>query len=224
MKKNIGYIIAAVCITGTSILSAKCIKQPDYMIGDGIEKGTISASCESVDEIDYDANKVPETAEIECETVHFECVMGTAPMMVETDAEHTEEDVVRTVYTVNGEAIDDELYEYIRVTLSSMNLSHLMPYVLCQIYQESRFDIYAEALNGQDKGILQFRLRYWDFEDGDIFDPYAQIRVYLGRIKDKTDKGYDIYQIISDHYTGGVEYNSEYVADVLQWMETIEEN
>ena len=212
------FIAYALVIATTLHMILNVAFNPEWMIGDETIEAKVK---DSIKEAVIETVTEPETEEPEMETVHFECVMGK-PADIEdiypqtTAAEEEEPEI--PVYLVNGRELDPELYEYLRVTMSSMGLEWYFPYALCQIFQESSFDPYAEASNGQDKGLLQYRLKYWNEEDGDIYDPYAQIRVYCRTMHDKVREGLGICQIISDHYTGGVGYDADYVNNVVRWM------
>lgn len=205
-------------VAATTIYAMICVSiDPDWMFGQNPLKRDVQ---ETETEVIETTTEVPEMDQIQSETVYFEVVMGK-PADIEgiypqTTAEDDEKEIV--VYTIDGCELDSELYEYLRVTMSSMGLEWYFPYALCQIFQESSFNPYAEASNGQDKGLLQYRLKYWNEEDGDIYDPYAQIRVYCKTMHDKVREGLGICQIISDHYTGGVGYDADYVNDVVRWM------
>lgn len=86
------------------------------------------------------------------------------------------------------------------------------------------------ADNGKDKGLLQFREMYWNeyaeaegLHTASVMDPVAQIYVYTRLMARRLDSGLMVQEAISRHYTSDFcEYDARYVADVLQWYETLE--
>lgn len=223
-------VVSAVLVS-TFVLIALCIINPDYQIGKPVFPTEESSTGEFV-------RLEPETAknrQIQCETAHFECVMGFPKTDQETTAESTEESASECTvpesteedekpfqyYTVGGVELDHGLQEHLWNELNSNGIGWYFRYALCVIRQESICDPWCEASNGQDKGILQFRMKYWDWERGDIFDPYLQITVYVENTARRLADGKDLYTVISDHYTGEVGYDEQYVEDVLQWYSEI---
>lgn len=153
----------------------------------------------------------------------------TAPVIESTEEEYEEPgDVIEfRVMSVNGAVLDQDLQLCLFNALKEHELEWFMPWALCQAYQESRFDPYAVSPNGMDKGLFQFREIYWTwFQDeygvrGDIFDAKTQIRMYVENVAKWYAETGDLNMVISAHYTGSCEYNAEYVATVLGWMQTV---
>lgn len=134
------------------------------------------------------------------------------------------------LYKVDGVVIGEGLQRFLLNQLRMLGHEEFFEYAICQIYQESRGDVNAVAPNGKDKGILQFREMYWaEYADNEglhnasVFDPFAQIYVYVRLMCRRLDSGLLVQEAISRHYTSDYgEYNARYVADVLQWYETLE--
>lgn len=146
-----------------------------------------------------------ETGESDVESVPSE--MG---IEVETEAES------RTVYTVNGETLNPDIQAYLYQRLSDYQLEWFMPYAIMIAYQESKFDQYNVSDDGLDYGLLQFRKQFWDWSRGDIFDPYAQIDVFVELMANRANAGCDLYEMISRHMMSDYgSYNDDYVSTVL---------
>lgn len=134
-------------------------------------------------------------------------------------------------FTLNGSDFPEEYQDTLTAELGKYGIGWWAPYAVCQAYQESRFDIYAQNKNGLDKGLFQFRITYWNeycskagMKSYDIFDAKAQIRAYAYSVATKLAAGETVEQVISDHYTGGAYYDQTYVSDVLQWLDKFERN
>lgn len=112
-----------------------------------------------------------------------------------------------------------DLEDYLRGQLAEAGVEWFYPYAWCQVMQESNWNPWAENANGQDKGLLQYRLQYWQ-EPESIFDPYAQIRRYVREVTARINAGLSVEEVISRHFTsdyvGGI--NWEYVNHVMRWM------
>lgn len=123
-------------------------------------------------------------------------------------------------YRVGGHNLDREIGDFLLAELRSRDLEWWMPYALAQMFQESRLDPMAQNRNGLDKGILQYRVTYWDWSRGDIFDWRAQIRLYVEQTARRLASGCSIYETISRHNTSDYgAFNQEYVDQVMQWVE-----
>lgn len=137
---------------------------------------------------------------------------------VETSSEVPSERVEETVavYSVNGETLNPDIQAYLYQRLSDYQLEWFMPYAIMIAYQESHFDQYDVSDDGLDYGLLQFRKQFWDWSRGDIFDPYAQIDVFVELMANRANAGCDVYEMISRHMQSDYgEYNADYVATVL---------
>ena len=123
-------------------------------------------------------------------------------------------------YRVGGHNLDREIGDFLLGELRARDLEWWMPYALAQMFQESRLDPMAQNKNGLDKGILQYRVTYWDWTRGDIFDWKAQIRLYVEQTARRLASGCSIWETISRHNTSDYgTYNQEYVDQVLRWIE-----
>lgn len=147
--------------------------------------------------------------------------------IVETVAEP---EVVYPLYSVNGDMLAPQYAAFLYEKLCERGLSWWYPYALCQAYQESKFDIYAvNQQNREDKGLFQYKERYWHAVSNrygvggsDIFDPYAQIIVYVGQVAERMPlRANDVWYVLSDHYTGCYGYSQEYVNQVTTWYWTL---
>ena len=138
----------------------------------------------------------------------------------------------RPLYTVNGAFLTTDLQNYLYNMLAVRGKASFFPIALCQIYQESRFNPYAVAPNGLDKGLCQFRETFFPLfaqESGlvqyDIFNPIDSLYVYAYLMSKYIDmNGGDIYGALSMYFTGpGGAYCDQYVHDVMQWQGTLRE-
>lgn len=109
--------------------------------------------------------------------------------------------------------------------LNRHGVSYFYEIGICQMWQESRGNIFAENPNGKDKGVLQYRLQYWDWNRGDIFDPAAQIELYAEQMAQRLNSGLSADECISRHNTSDhvSEVNWEYVAQVKQHLSNLRE-
>lgn len=192
----------------------------------------------SIADMEVPQTTCPETVESPCELAVEESVlvlsettpepipeMTTVPTDIpEGDAQVPTEDVPA------GDAVPEDcpegdvmacadLEDYLRGQLAEAGVEWFYPYAWCQVMQESNWNPWAENENGQDKGLLQFRLQYWR-EPESIFDPYAQIRRYVREVTTRINAGLPVEEVISRHFTsdyvGGI--NWEYVNHVMRWM------
>lgn len=132
------------------------------------------------------------------------------------------------VYSVAGVVLDESLQKELYSQLKSRGIEFWMPYSLMVAFQESGYNLTAVSNNGLDMGLFQFRSTYWaasysaaGLSSADIFNPYDQIYVYVYNIAEKLSSGKDIYTVISDHFTGGMSYDANYVSQVLSWESTM---
>lgn len=167
-------------------------------------------------------------AEVDDRAEYF-CDESYMEESVVEEAPQTEEESVQ-LYSVNGEVLDKNLQTYLYNSLASKGIEWWFTYALCQMYQESRFNLYAiNQQNHEDMGLFQYKNRFWAATasrygrpGADIFDPYAQIDVYSAQIRDRLERnGWNNEKTISDHYTGEYGYFPYYVQEVLKWAHTI---
>lgn len=132
---------------------------------------------------------------------------------ISTEAETYE---AQAFYSVDGQVLNPELQAYLYQRLADYQLEWFMPYSIMICYQESHFDQYNVSDDGLDYGLLQFRKQFWDWSRGDIFDPYAQIDVFVELMANRANAGCDLYEMISRHMQSDYgSYNHDYVATVL---------
>lgn len=138
--------------------------------------------------------------------------------------EETEAETI-PIYRIAGDLIDPEIQILLYNALDAEGVSYAYEIGLCQIYQESRGDCFAvNQRNGIDKGILQYRETFWDWDLGDIFDPEAQIRLYSKQMSKRFNSGLTADEAISRHNTSDYvsTINQKYVSDVKQWLYQME--
>lgn len=155
----------------------------------------------------------------------------TASEEVESEAEASEEVSGIPIYSVNGETLAPELQRFLYERLQHHGIEWYYTMALCQLYQESKYDPYAEAPNGLDKGIAQFRLPYFGelatdagHPSAEIFSAWDCLYVYAYVTARNLEAcGYDVELALSMYYTGSKTYSQEYVSDVTQWANTMQE-
>ena len=175
----------------------------------------------------------------------FESLVGTEQtfetyeVVIETETEQTEETEVETepeeveteeelkaewttdlaeIYRVNGRKVDETILEYLLNALKRNDIEWWMPYAVAQIEAESSFNPYAENPNGLDKGLLQYRVTYWD-DNYSIFDWKRQIDLYAEQTARRIKSGCSIWETISRHKQSDFgHYDSAYVEYVMQFV------
>lgn len=113
--------------------------------------------------------------------------------------------------------------------LSNRGIAWYWKYAFCQVFQESRWNQYAD--NGRDKGITQQKAVYWygraaryGAAGADIWDVYAQFKVYAGMMAEylRVAKG-DVGWSLSYYFYGNGQRADKYVADVMSHLSTLKE-
>ena len=133
------------------------------------------------------------------------------------------ETVAETRYAVAGVMLDPSIGNFLKSELDKAGIGWWMTYALCCAFQESHFNPRAVSRDGKDKGLFQYREKYWDNSRGDIFDPYAQIRLYVQQTANRLRAGLSIQETISRHMMSDWgEYNQAYVDQVMQWFDKVE--
>lgn len=149
------------------------------------------------------------------------------PTEVETALEvGTEADSpVRPIYSVGGDQLSPELQALLYDALDRHGISYFFEIAVAQCYQESHFNVWAENPNGHDKGILQYRIGFWNWNRGDIFDPAVQFELYAEQMAARLNSGLSAEECISRHNTSDyvTTVNWEYVAQVKQHLSNIRE-
>lgn len=153
----------------------------------------------------------------------------TSDEVSETETQETEEVRVATIL-INGDTLNPDFQRWIYNRLCENGIEYWFETMLCQMYQESRFDYHAVSADGRDHGILQYRLEYWaetckqyGYDGADIYDPYVQVAIYIEQTKNRINQGLSGNEVVSRHKTSdyGV-YDQVYVDQVLQWSERME--
>jgi len=136
-------------------------------------------------------------------------------------------------YSVNGSVLDLGLQDYIYTTLSNDGCEWMYTLVLCQAYQESRYN--QESRNYHDDGtvdvgIMQIKSKYHQYLSNkygvpgcDLYnDSYLNIYVGVNLLKDYWFQCWDINSALSAYNTGSIDqYNPDYVNQVRQWEPTV---
>ena len=137
----------------------------------------------------------------------------------EESAQSNEEETKITLYSFGDEMIPEWIQKYLYEALKRNNIEYSYELGLCQIFQESHGNVYAENRNGLDKGILQYRITYWDWSRGDIFSVEAQIDLYAEQMAWRFNQGLSVAECISRHKTSDycTAVDWEYVQQVRQW-------
>lgn len=135
-------------------------------------------------------------------------------------------DVVPSAPESAGTPAEPSLCDVLRQELETAGIGWWYPYAWAQVQQESHWNPNAVNANGLDFGLLQYRLTspdgtriYWT-GPGDIMDPYAQIRKYVGQVAARLNAGLSIEETISRHMTSDyvTEINWDYVNLVLSHL------
>ena len=132
------------------------------------------------------------------------------------------------IYSLYGITPPVEWQEYLYNELASRGYAWYMPYAMCQIFQESRWNQYSD--NGRDFGLTQqkgvyweSRAAYWGIPGASIWDPYAQLYVFACIMCGYLDaSGGDVGWALSAYYLGAWEYSATYVGHVMSHWEALE--
>lgn len=171
-----------------------------------VEKETVETICEEESHCEQEDIRVDNKETLQVVEERAE---------VETDDESPNRD-----YTVAGVKCPEEIADYLYFELEKHGIADQWYHIaLCQMFQESHFDPMAQNPNGKDKGILQYRIDFWDWSRGDIFDWRAQISLYAEQTARRLASGCSIWETVSRHNTSDWgSYNQEYVDQVFQWI------
>ena len=129
------------------------------------------------------------------------------------------------IYRIAGEDVDEDLQVALYEALAAEGIEYWYEGALAQMFQESHGKRYAENPNGLDKGVMQFRITYWNWNDGDIFDVNAQFRRYAREMASRFGTGLSVDEAISRHKTSDFVTSVDwlYVQHVRQWIGQMEE-
>lgn len=170
-------------------------------------------------------NTVPETQPVVVET--------QAPTEAPTEAPKTEipappaqEGFV--AYRIHGITPPIEWQQYLYEQLNSLGFGWYMPYAVCQIFQESRWNQYSD--NGVDVGLTQQKAVYWQTRaahwgvpGASIWDPCAQLHVYAGMMCQFLAQTGSVEWALSLYFWGNGDYAPKYIADVMSHWGALEE-
>ena len=159
------------------------------------------------------------------------CVASEKPPVAdetETVEEITVEAVETPVRSVDGHRLGTDLEDYLYRQLEARGIGWYYDMALCQIFQESHFDPYAENPNGLDKGLCQFRITYFGkfareagLYQWDIMNPIDQLYVYAYLMERYLREEGSVDMALSRYYTGNSNFNQSYVSAVRQWVPTL---
>ena len=124
----------------------------------------------------------------------------------------------------NEHQIEPDLQRLLYHYLEEAGIEYWYEGALAQMYQESHGIWWAENPNGLDKGIYQYRITYWNWNDGDIFDVDAQMRRYTSEMSARFNSGLSADEAISRHKTSDYVTTIDwtYVGHVKQWLPLME--
>lgn len=129
------------------------------------------------------------------------------------------------LYTIGGELIDPEIQRKLYRALEAEGIGYWYTGALCQMWQESQGQQYRiNETNLEDMGLFQYKNRYWDWSEGDIFDADVQIRKYAREMAARFNAGLTADEAISRHNTSDfvTEVNWQYVQEVKRHLPTME--
>lgn len=228
---SFGVVIAAILIIAiVAVLTEGC----------GAETAVYAAPMVNVEDFTEVATEAPKKAEIreqeasdepeteeqdrpdEIGTDHEEDRTDTESELRATEAEMEAD--LPVLYRIAGEEIQEELQIKLYQYLSDAGIDYWYTGALAQMFQESHCHQYAENPNGLDKGIYQYRITYWNWNDGDIFDVDAQLSRYAAEMARRFSAGLSVDEAISRHMTSDFvsTINREYVSDVKRWLSEME--
>lgn len=213
---QIGVIVAAVLIVAMVAVKTEGCGRIDVYA---------AQEC-AIDYFSDGAAKVPEMGQIR-EDSGMPCVnpeQFEAWYETYSESEPEPQPTQPVLYRIAGEVVDPGLQERLFHHLEAAGISYWFEGALAQMYQESHCQQYAQNPNGLDKGIFQYRSTYWDWSSGDIFDIDAQMRRYAAEMAARFNAGLSTDEAISRHNTSDfvTAVNWEYVAQVKQWIPTME--
>ena len=177
--------------------------------------------------------KLPEpttAAVIETTTAWVPPITETAPPATVPTTESVSSDYSRGfVHYRVGECVPPYEWEwYLYAKLADRGLEWFYPTAVCQIYQESNWSQWSD--NGRDFGLCQQKGIYWDsraaaagIPGADIWDPYAQIHVYVWMMASYLQAaGGNVGRALSMYYLGTDGWSDTYVGWVIKWLDYLE--
>lgn len=229
------------------MMAAAAIFTVTVAIRDRSENSAVYAAPEElVDNFTAETEKAPEKADFDAQSA-MPCVdrerfeewyaeytldaVAAEPVAAddntENETEEPETEVAETapIYRIDGEVIDPEIQRTLWEHLNAAGIGYWYEGALAQMMQESGGDpMIVNPTNGIDMGLYQYREPFWDYSRGDIFDPEAQIRLYVEETAARINAGLTVDEVISRHFTSDyvTEIDWEYVRAVRQWINRLE--
>ena len=178
-------------------------------------------------------------ADVSCRKSVANVPEPTTAVVIETAAPTTEAPRVEiptaphsegfTAYRIYGITPPIEWQQYLYEQLNSLGYAWYMPYAVCQIFLESRWNQWSD--NGRDFGLTQQKGIYWSdrasyygIAGADIWDPYAQLHVFACMMSAYLAYyGGDVGMAMSAYYLGEWKYSATYVDAVMEHWGALEE-
>ena len=242
---QLGVAFAAVMIIAmTSVLTEECDKNTVYAAAEVVDGNFIDGTAASPEKgqiredstmpcVDAESfRRWMETYEPETtEEARTDAVRSdhedvrTEEITLATETETAVEAAVPTLYRIAGEEIDEGIQVRLYQHLQEAGIPYWYEGALCQMFQESHGQQYAvNQTNHEDMGLFQYKNRFWNWDDGDIFDVDAQLRRYAADMAARFNSGLTVDEAISRHNTSDsvAAVNWEYVGQVKQWLGQME--
>ena len=149
----------------------------------------------------------------------------TEEVTLAAETEATVESTGPAIYRIAGEEIDESIQVRLYQHLQEAGIPYWYEGALCQMFQESHCQQYAvNQKNHEDMGLFQYKSRFWNWADGDIFDVDAQLSRYASEMSARFNAGLSVDEAISRHktsdYCTAVDWT--YVGHVKQWLGQME--
>ena len=149
------------------------------------------------------------------------------PVIEENIVEHEEEEIsfIYPIYSVAGNVLSEELQRYAYDRCCAYGIEWYYPYLICQMYQESRFNQWAISPNG-DYGLMQLNIRWHETFKNIAGHPEYDV---INNAYNNIDCGvaymayclaqnnYDLYCGMSMYNTGECGLYQPYINQVMQW-------
>ena len=242
---QLGVAFAAVMIIAmTSVLTEECGKKTVYAAAEVVDGNFIDGTATSPEKgqiredsampcVDAESfRRFLETYEPETtEEARTDAVrpdhedIRTEEITLATETETAVEAAVPTLYRIAGEEIDEGIQVRLYQHLQEAGIPYWYEGALCQMFQESHGQQYAvNQTNHEDMGLFQYKNRFWNWADGDIFDVDAQMRRYSAEMAARFNAGLSVDEAISRHNTSDfvTEVNWQYVQEVKRHLPTME--
>lgn len=229
------------------MMAAAAIFTVTVAIHDRSAKSAVyAAPVELVDNFTAETEKAPEKADFDAQSA-MPCVDGerfeewyetytldavaTQPVAADDNTENeTEEPEAEVaegapIYRIDGTVIDPKIQQTLWEHLNAAGIGYWYTGALAQMMQESGGDpMIVNPTNGIDMGLYQYREPFWDYSRGDIFDPEAQIALYVEETAARINAGLTVDEVISRHNTSDfvTEVNWQYVQEVKRHLPTME--